>query len=79
MLKHPIFSEAIFDLSTVGERGQVVIPAAVRKQMELKAGDKVLVMSGLKGMSAILINARFLSKVLKKMEGSINQIKKRIK
>ena len=31
------------DIVTVGERGQVVIPAAIREQTGLKAGDKLMV------------------------------------
>ncbi|GAC1371718.1 MAG: hypothetical protein NVSMB39_5730 [Candidatus Saccharimonadales bacterium] len=30
------------DIVTVGERGQVVIPAAIREQIGLKAGDKLM-------------------------------------
>lgn len=31
------------DMVTLGERGQVVIPAALREQLSLKAGDKLMV------------------------------------
>jgi AbrB family looped-hinge helix DNA binding protein len=31
---------------TVGERGQVVIPAAIRKSYHLNPGDKLIVISG---------------------------------
>ncbi len=31
------------DFVTVGERGQVVIPAAIREQVGLSAGDKLMV------------------------------------
>jgi AbrB family looped-hinge helix DNA binding protein len=31
------------DMVTLGERGQVVIPAAIREQLGLKAGDKLMV------------------------------------
>jgi AbrB family looped-hinge helix DNA binding protein len=31
------------DMVTLGERGQVVIPAAVREQLGLKPGDKLMV------------------------------------
>jgi AbrB family looped-hinge helix DNA binding protein len=30
--------------ATVGERGQVVIPANARAELEIKAGDKLLIM-----------------------------------
>ena len=31
------------DMVTLGERGQIVIPAAIRERMELHAGDKLMV------------------------------------
>jgi AbrB family looped-hinge helix DNA binding protein len=31
------------DMVTLGERGQVVIPAAVRERLNLAAGDKLMV------------------------------------
>lgn len=37
-------SEALFGTSTVGERGQVVIPAEARLEMGFAPGDKVLIM-----------------------------------
>lgn len=39
---------------TVGERGQVVIPAEVRAEMGIVAGDRLLVFSGLEGSMVAL-------------------------
>jgi len=38
------YSDAFFGTSTVGERGQVVIPAEARAEMGFQPGDKVLIM-----------------------------------
>jgi AbrB family looped-hinge helix DNA binding protein len=38
------FSDAFFGASTVGERGQIVIPAEARVEMGYLPGDKVLIM-----------------------------------
>ncbi len=35
--------QKMFDAVTVGERGQIVIPAQVRKLFRIKAGDKLVV------------------------------------
>ena len=37
-------SDAFFGSSTVGERGQVVIPAEARAEIGFQPGDKVLIM-----------------------------------
>jgi len=43
-LKKPSLEENFFGSATVGERGQIVIPAEARKRYNINPGDKVLVM-----------------------------------
>lgn len=38
------FSDAFFGSSTIGERGQIVIPAEARVEMGFLPGDKVLIL-----------------------------------
>jgi AbrB family looped-hinge helix DNA binding protein len=40
-----VSSGKIFGSVTVGERGQVVIPADVRKSFKIKSGDKLIVLA----------------------------------
>ena len=42
--KNPFCSEAFYGTATMGERGQLVIPAEARAEMEMSAGDKILIM-----------------------------------
>ncbi len=35
-----------YGLTTIGEKGQIVIPAEARETLKLEKGDKLLVMSG---------------------------------
>lgn len=58
-------------VATVGERGQIVIPAEARKLLNLKKGEKLIVFSGEKGMIA-------LAKVSELRE-KINKLSKLIK
>jgi len=41
----PSLAEYFFGTVTVGERGQVVIPAEARRQFGVESGDKLLVFS----------------------------------
>jgi len=41
------FKDKIYGTTTVGARGQVVIPAQARKDLQLKAGDQLIVMGKL--------------------------------
>jgi AbrB family looped-hinge helix DNA binding protein len=46
--------EYFFGTVTVGERGQVVIPAEARKKMNIHSGDKILVMGHPNGRGIFL-------------------------
>ncbi len=48
-MKHPSapigsFRDAFYGSATVGERGQIVIPAEARADMDMKPGEKLLIM-----------------------------------
>ncbi len=63
--------------TTVGERGQVVLPAEVRKKFGIEPGQKLLVL-GPKDMDGIwaitLVESSVLSTVFSKMSKSFGQI-----
>jgi len=73
------FDFSIGGTATLGERGQVVIPAKTRKQMKLKTGEKFVVfcksgeMIGLMKASQV---DRILGKISNKMTGGIENMKK---
>ena len=53
-----------FDTSTIGERGQVVIPVKVRNRLSLKAGDSLVVFvqpGGFIGMAKSSALEKFMS------------------
>ena len=57
---------------TVGEIGQIVIPAEARKDFDIKTGDKLLVLADLeKGI--VFTKANFM---LQMMEGTLNAMQK---
>ena len=57
---------------TVSERGQIVIPAKVRKDFDIKTGDKLLVLADLeKGI--VFTKANF---IMQMMEGTLNAMQK---
>lgn len=44
-----------FGMSTIGEKGQVVVPAEARKQFGLDAGDKLLVIGSQKSKKLMVV------------------------
>ena len=55
--------------TTVGERGQIVLPAKLRDEMDISAGDKLLVLTaGPPGKEAVVImRAEALNEMVEKM------------
>jgi AbrB family looped-hinge helix DNA binding protein len=68
--------KAFYDTVTVGERGQVVIPASARKDFGIVPGDKLLVLRGMGKMGIILVPAKHMSQLFTKITKHIGKIKK---
>ena len=68
-------------LGTVGEKGQVVIPAKLRNKLDIKPGDELIFFG--KGPMVHMIKAQeldqFLSRITQKFTQNISKIKKKIK
>jgi len=66
----------VYGAVAVGERGQIVIPAEVRKLYHIKAGDRVIVFSKPGGPIA-LIPAEKFSRFLEQATSILKKIKKK--
>ncbi|MCH8979795.1 MAG: AbrB/MazE/SpoVT family DNA-binding domain-containing protein [Armatimonadetes bacterium] len=64
--------DSFYGTATVGERGQLVIPAEARSELGIKAGDKLLIMRHpmYKGLMVVKIDALegFLDEFSKSLE-----------
>ena len=65
--------------TTVGERGQIVLPAKLRTEFNIKKGDKLLVIGNPELDHINLINPETLNEHLEKMSENINQMKSKIR
>ena len=65
MHKKEHFHPHVFGQTTLGERGQVVIPKAARKDLGLKNGQRFLVL--VHTDSIVLVPAKTLEKLTKKL------------
>ncbi len=52
----------ILGTTSVGERGQVVIPAEAREELEIKAGDKFVVFGNKRKGAVIMVKADIFNK-----------------
>lgn len=64
-----------YGLTTVGERGQIVIPKEVREVVGVKAGDKFFIFAHDDEIMAMIKPEKFNS-LIKEMSGVLEKIKK---
>jgi AbrB family looped-hinge helix DNA binding protein len=67
----------VYGTVTVGERGQVVVPAKIRKLYHLSAGDKLIVLAK-EGGPIGFIPVSDLSVFIEQHEQLFNQMKKNV-
>jgi AbrB family looped-hinge helix DNA binding protein len=61
--------------TTVGERGQIVLPAPLRKDFKINKGDKLLVVGNNVMFHIMLINPDAMNQHLESLTEQINKMK----
>ncbi|MCX6746236.1 MAG: AbrB/MazE/SpoVT family DNA-binding domain-containing protein [Candidatus Parcubacteria bacterium] len=61
--------------TTVGERGQVVIPKEIRKEMKIRAGDKFFVFSRLNKV-IVFLKAENFDTIISEMTKTLENLKR---
>ncbi len=71
-MTHPAFDKMkYYGDSAIGEKGQIVIPAELRKKFGIETGDRFLVMAGEKmgAWGLMLVKADVLSRIVEDVFG----------
>lgn len=74
----PIFKGKVYGSVTIGERGQMVIPAGLRKALKLNTGDQLMVFAKVDKGIISLMSASNLSAFLEKAERAITKLENKI-
>ena len=72
------FFEEFYGSVTTNEKGQVVIPADARKALNIKPGDKLLVMSGPDKKGLVFVKPETIIEITNKFESGKRKLKKMI-
>ncbi len=65
--------------TTIGPKGQVVIPSKLRKELKIKTGDQFIVIKDEHMDSIVIMKAKNLTAMLKGLNQKIREIEKTIK
>ena len=68
-----------YGMVTVGERGQVVIPAELREKLAVKPGDKLVACGALGNKGLVMIKAESVTEHIDKMIKHLAEAKEAVK
>jgi AbrB family looped-hinge helix DNA binding protein len=71
-----IFKGNTYGTATIGERGQLVIPADLRKTLKIKSGDRLMIFAKLDRKIISLMPEKDFSQFLKKAAKVIGKLEK---
>jgi AbrB family looped-hinge helix DNA binding protein len=72
--KCPSLEDFFYGIATVGDRGQIVIPAEARKQLDINPGDKLLIVKHPSTDVLAIFKIGVMSEVFESMLDSIERI-----
>lgn len=67
--------ETFYGSVTVGERGQIVIPAEARAEMDISPGDKLLVLRHPAHKGLVIVKFDAMREFLEELESSLGKVK----
>jgi AbrB family looped-hinge helix DNA binding protein len=68
-----------FGITTVGERGQIVVPKDAREALHLEAGDKLVVMPNPRGNGILLMREEAIRELAQRMNERADFVHERSK
>ena len=72
------FKGKLFGAVTVGERGQLVIPAELRKELKIKAGDKLMIFAKVDKKMMNIMREEDFSNLLHKASKIISDLESKV-
>ena len=71
-------NELFYGTVTVGERGQIVVPAQAREDLDLNPGDKLLVFRHPHQLGLIVVNVNNVGQIMAFMEQALERMREEL-
>ena len=72
------FKGKVYGAVTVGERGQLVIPADLRKDLDIKAGDRLMIFAKIDRKMISIMREKDFSDFLQKASKIISKLESKV-
>jgi AbrB family looped-hinge helix DNA binding protein len=63
-----------YGAATVGTKGQIVIPAEAREELEIKEGDKLIILRAHEGSGLAILKGEMLEEMVGQMQSHLGSI-----
>ena len=70
--------ELFYGTVTVGERGQIVVPAQARADLDIDPGDKLLVFAHPRQIGLMIVNVANVGRIMAFMEQALKRVREHI-
>ena len=67
-----------YGTTTVGPKGQIVVPSKLRKSLKIKTGDQFIVFKNSTMESIVILKASNVTKMLKKLNTELTNLEKQL-
>lgn len=68
-------NKKLYGTATVGSKGQVVIPADAREELNIQPGDRLYVLGSMHGNGIVLLKEDMLENIVQQMSAQIEGIR----
>jgi AbrB family looped-hinge helix DNA binding protein len=63
-----------YGAATVGTKGQIVIPAEAREELNIKEGDKMIIVRSFNGEGVMVLKSEMVEQILSRMQTEFSSL-----
>lgn len=67
----PSHNKKLYGTATIGTKGQIVIPAEAREELDLRPGDRMYVMSAIGSGGVVFLKEEMLEQIVEQMSAQV--------
>ncbi len=67
----PLFAKKLYGTATVGTKGQVVIPADAREEMNIQPGDRLYVVGAMNASGIVFLKEEMLESMVEQLSAQV--------
>jgi AbrB family looped-hinge helix DNA binding protein len=71
----PIQNKRLYGTATVGTKGQIVIPADAREELDIKPGDRLYAVNAMNGSGVVFLKEEMLESMVEQLTSQVESFR----